>query len=91
MEQISNVMAASSQTPKSKLWETAEALEASFLAEMLKSAGLGAPRGLTGGGAGEEVYASLLATEHARAFAANGGIGLAESIVRALEKRDESL
>ncbi|MBB5515221.1 Rod binding domain-containing protein [Rubricella aquisinus] len=88
MDQLAPITPKTGQTAPDSLRKTAEALEASFLAVMLKEAGLGAPRGLTGGGAGEEVYASLLATEQARAFAAQGGIGLAESIVRALEARE---
>ena len=48
-------------------------LEAAFLAEMLKSAGLGQAREAMGGGAGEAQFASLLATEHAKALAKAGG------------------
>lgn len=59
-------------------------LEASFLAEMLKSAGFGQPREGPGGGTGEDQFAGLLVREQARAFARSGGIGLAESIYRAL-------
>ena len=65
----------------------AEALEASFLEEMLKHAGFGESRRAFGGGAGEAQFASLLRAEHARALAARGGIGLAESLVRALSVR----
>jgi len=62
-------------------------LEASFLAEMLKHAGFGDSRDSFGGGAGEEQFASLLRQEHARALADRGGIGLAESLFRALVAR----
>ena len=65
----------------------ARELEAAFLAEMLGHAGFGATRGAFGGGAGEDQLASLLRTEHARALAAQGGIGLAESIFHALRAR----
>ncbi|MCT4682320.1 MAG: rod-binding protein [Roseicyclus sp.] len=67
----------------------AQELEASFLAEMLKHAGFGESRGAFGGGAGEAQFASLLRTAHARALAARGGIGLAESLVRALAHGQE--
>lgn len=71
-----------------QLREVARDLEASFLAEMLKHAGLGATRESFGGGAGEDQFASLLRSEHARVLADRGGIGLAESLFRALAARD---
>lgn len=65
----------------------ARALEAQFLAEMLKSAGLGEARESFGGGIGEEQFASFLRGEQAEAMARNGGIGLAESIFEAMKRR----
>jgi len=65
----------------------ARALEANFLEEMLKHAGFGESRGAFGGGAGEDQFASLLRREHARALAAQGGIGLAESLFQALVRQ----
>ena len=67
-----------------ELWSAAQALEASFLSEMLKSAGVGAPRDAFGGGAGEAPFASFLTVEYARSMTERGGIGLAESIYRAI-------
>jgi Rod binding domain-containing protein len=69
------------------LRETAAKLEAAFLSEMLKAAGLGAARTAFGGGAGEEQFASFLREEQARAMTAKGGIGLAQSIFEALKRR----
>jgi peptidoglycan hydrolase FlgJ len=70
----------------------AVAFEASFLAEMLKAAGFGRPiEGLGGGGAGEEAFASLLVREQATRMAEAGGIGLAESVFRALVAREGAL
>ncbi|MEM9550352.1 MAG: rod-binding protein [Pseudomonadota bacterium] len=63
-------------------------LEATFLAEMLKSAGLGKARGEFGGGAGEDQYSSLLANLQAEEMARAGGIGLAEQIFESLKERD---
>lgn len=64
-------------------------LEASFLAEMLKSAGLGKVRNTFGGGAGEDQFGSFLVREQAGLIARAGGIGLAETIFKALmEKTD---
>ncbi len=64
--------------------DAARELEASFLAEMLKAAGLGRTRQSFGGGAGEDAFSSFLVTEQARALVQAGGIGLAERIRAAL-------
>ena len=76
-------------TTDRKLRDAAQELEANFLAEMLKSAGVGkTPEGF-GGGAGEDQFASFMRLEQARAMAQNGGIGLAESIYHALKERQD--
>lgn len=62
-------------------------LEATFLAEMLKSAGLGETAGTFGGGAGEEQFTSFLRDAQAGKIAESGGLGLAESIYRSLLAR----
>jgi Rod binding domain-containing protein len=62
-------------------------LEASFLAEMLKHAGLGQQRSAFGGGAGEEQFSSFLVQAQADQLVKSGGIGLAESIFEALKER----
>ena len=66
------------------LLQTAKQLEASFLSEMLKSAGVGDPRTTLGGGAGEDHFSSLLVREYANSMVEAGGIGLAESIYESL-------
>ncbi|RYG91482.1 chemotaxis protein chel [Loktanella sp. IMCC34160] len=70
-----------------KLRQAARDLEASFLAEMLKSAGVGAAPGDFGGGAGEEHFSSFLREAQAREMAQAGGVGLAESLFEALKAR----
>jgi peptidoglycan hydrolase FlgJ len=62
----------------------AQDLEAAFLAEMLAHAGSGAARESFGGGIGEDQFASFLQAEQAKAFAAKGGIGLAEHFLRSM-------
>lgn len=75
-------------TPPDPLRRSAEALEAAFLSEMLKSAGAFRPtEGLGGGGEGEDQFSSFLADEQAKAMVARGGIGLADSIEHALRLR----
>ena len=71
------------------LREVARKLEASFLAEMLNSAGFGKPRAAFGGGPGEEQFGSFLRQAQAREMVAAGGIGLAESLYQALKERQD--
>ena len=70
-----------------KLREAARELEANFLAEMLKSAGVGKTPEAFGGGAGEDQFASFLRLEQAREMVNAGGIGLAQSLFEALKER----
>lgn len=69
------------------LHAAAVALEAQFLSEMLKSAGLGETPESFGGGVGEEQFASLLRDEQAAEMVRRGGIGLAETIFEAMKQR----
>ena len=79
------------QTPDrdAPLRAAARALEASFLAEMLKSAGFGQARDAMGGGAGEDQFASFMVRAQAEKMAEAGGIGLAESLFEALKGRQD--
>ncbi len=70
-----------------KLFEVAKKLEASFLTEMLKSAGFGEARESYGGGQGEDKFTSFLVREQASAMTEAGGIGLAESLYKSLKER----
>lgn len=63
----------------------AKRFEASFLAEMLKHSGINRTPESTGGGAGEDAFASFLTAEYARMIADRGGIGLAEQIFNAMQ------
>ena len=66
--------------------DAAKQLEASFLTEMLKSAGLGKSReGLGGGGEGEDQFSSFLVRAQAEQITEAGGIGLAESLYHAMK------
>ena len=91
MELVSGMHTASRQPERdAKLWSLARDLEASFLAEMLKSAGVGKPRDALGGGAGEDQFSSFLVQELAYKTARSGGIGLRESIYLALAGHEET-
>ncbi|SMY08244.1 rod-binding protein [Flavimaricola marinus] len=79
--------AATAPTRDEQLLAAAQNLEASFLAEMLKSAGVGAPRETFGGGAGEEHFASFLREAQAKEMVQAGGIGLAEALFEAMKAR----
>lgn len=69
------------------LMEAAQNLEASFLAEMLQSAGLGKTSEAFGGGVGEEQFGSFLIQEQAKHIVKAGGIGLAQSLFNALKEQ----
>jgi Rod binding domain-containing protein len=70
------------------LREAAQKLEATFLAEMLKAAGLGQPRESFGGGVGEDQFGSFLVQEQALQMVRAGGIGLSEALFETLKERE---
>jgi Rod binding domain-containing protein len=88
--QIDPALPVATTTRDNRLRQKAVELEAAFLAEMLAHAGFGKAEGDFTGGIGEEQFASFLRAEQAQLMAERGGIGLAESIFRALAKREES-
>lgn len=69
------------------LFKAAQDLEATFLAEMLKSAGFGKTREFFGGGIGEDQFGSFLRQAQADEMVKIGGIGLAQSLFEALKER----
>ncbi len=76
-------------TVTSQIKAAAVELEATFLAEMLKSAGLGKTSQSFGGGAGEDQFASFLTQHQARQLARAGGVGLSEVLITSMmEKTD---
>ncbi|WP_372989999.1 rod-binding protein [Sulfitobacter sp.] len=78
-----------SMPPKDKLiFQAAQKLEATFLAEMLKSSGFGESRDAFGGGAGEDQFGSFLVQERAMQLVKAGGIGLSETLYEALKERN---
>jgi len=78
------------RTPEeAALWDVAQKLEASFLSEMLKSAGFGKARDAMGGGVGEDQFSSFLREAQAEEMVKAGGIGLAESLFEALKEKPD--
>ncbi|QOL83230.1 chemotaxis protein chel [Pseudooceanicola spongiae] len=76
--------------PRQKeLWNAAKQMEAAFLSEMLKSAGLGETSQTFGGGIGEDQFASFLREEQAQAMVEAGGIGLAEMLYHSLLEKEK--
>ena len=73
-----------------QLREAAQELETNFLAEMLKSTGLGKTSGAFGGGTGEDQFASFLNQAHAREMVRAGGIGLAEVFFNTLQEQQNA-
>ncbi|MFC6688322.1 rod-binding protein [Jhaorihella thermophila] len=71
-----------------ELRQAATEFEAAFLAEALKSAGLGKSRSDFGGGVGEDQFQDFLVRAQADELARNGGIGVADIVFRALMEKE---
>ena len=69
-----------------RMRDAAKALEAQFLSEMLKNAGLEGREGQFSGGVGEGQFASMLRDQQAAQMVEAGGIGLAEQIFATLAR-----
>jgi len=74
-------------TPAAARRDAAEALEVSFLAEMLKATGLGEQENSFSGSTGESQFASFHRDAIAREIVRGGGIGLADMIEASLRER----
>jgi peptidoglycan hydrolase FlgJ len=90
-----NAVPAPTPSPNKKedeaaLRDVSRALESSFIAEMLKSAGVGKSRETYGGGAGEDGFASFLVSAQADMIVESGGFGLAEQIFQSLAQRQSN-
>lgn len=72
------------------LHQAADAFETHFLAEMLKSAGLGQARESFGGDVGEEQFGSFLVQAQAERMVSAGGIGLSEQVFEVLKGRNNA-
>lgn len=72
---------------ESAMRDAAQKLEANFLAEMLKAAGVGEQIEGWGGGVGEDQFASFLRQAQAEEMAKTGSIGLAQGLFEALKER----
>ncbi len=86
-EPVSVLPPAAAAAHEEHLMAVAQSLEAAFLSEMLKSAGVGETPEEFGGGAGEDQFASFLRDEQAKQMSQAGGIGLAQSIFESMMAR----
>ncbi len=80
-------LATTQDPPAADLRAAAERMETGFLAEMLKSATPNQASSAFGGGAGEEHFQSFLHHAQAEEMVRAGGIGLAETLFRAMRER----
>jgi len=65
--------------------ETAEDFEAFFLSQVFSQMFQGVEADpVFGGGPGEEIFQSLMIQEYGKAVAQNGGVGIADSVMREL-------
>ncbi len=74
---------------EAQLHRLAAEMETAFLSELLGHAGLGEVADSFGGGIGERQFSSFLREQQASAMVAAGGIGLAESLFRAMSEGRE--
>jgi len=82
--------ARASRMPDDSARQAAQALEAGFLAEMLKNTGLGDAAAGRDGGIGAEQFASFQRQALAEAMVRSGGIGLAETVYDAIVERADA-
>ena len=78
---------AAEQAKRNQIRQTAEEFEATFIAQMLKpmfdSINTDGP---FGGGFGESMYRSMMTEQMGKSVAANGGVGLADTVQREMLK-----
>lgn len=93
MAEISTISPAAAGPPTDRLnalRQAAEKMEAAFLSEMLKAAGVGKTPDAFGGGLGEDQFASFLRDAQAEEMVRAGGIGLAETLFHALKEKENA-
>ncbi len=73
---------AKTATALSERQQLAQSFEAAILSELLQAAGAMRGDAESGGGIGEEHFASFLLNAQAQRMAERGGIGLAEMVMR---------
>lgn len=85
------VDAAPNAGPDPKVLKAAQDFEAMAIGQLLEPvfATVDTSKGMFGGGAGEESFKPMLITEMAKAVEAHGGLGLSDSIYRAMMKMQE--
>lgn len=81
---LSQISGVARPTDPARLFEVAQSLEATFLAEMLKSVRFAEQPSAFGGGAGEDQFASFMREEQAKRMTEAGGIGLAQALFEAM-------
>jgi len=79
--------AALKPSPQDRLRAASVELEAAFLTEMLKSAGLRKTRQSFGGGAGEDQFSTFLVQQQAQQLARAGGVGLSEILFQSMMEK----
>lgn len=97
---VSQYQAGQLKTPKTatadeeKAAKTAQDFEAVFISQMLTPMFEGIePDGMFGGGSAENIYKSMMLQEYGKLMAANGGLGIADSVktqILALQEKQHS-
>jgi Rod binding domain-containing protein len=86
------VIAPHATADASKARKVSQQFEGVLISEMLNDMFAGIKTdGMFGGGAGEDMFRTLMIDEYGKQIAAQGGLGLSDHITRELLKRQETL
>lgn len=73
------------------LTKTAQDFEAFFIAQMMEHMFAGiSTEGMFGGGHAEKIYRSMMINEYGKNIAQNGGIGIADQVVRFMIETEQN-
>lgn len=80
---LKSLSVASKQKNEKAVAETAKDFEAFFISQMMENMFEGiSTEGMFGGGHAEKIYRSMMISEYGKKIAGNGGIGIADHVMR---------
>ena len=89
-ETATNIKNSSDSKEMAKMKETAQDFEAFFLSQMMENMFSGiSTDGMFGGGDAEKIYRSMLISEYGNNIAQNGGVGVADQVLKTMLEMQE--
>lgn len=89
-ENATNIKNSSDSKEMAKMKETAQDFEAFFLSQMMENMFSGiSTDGMFGGGDAEKIYRSMLISEYGNNIAQNGGVGVADQVLKTMLEMQE--